>query len=259
MKLQNKVAIVTGGGSGIGRAISVKFAIEGAKVIIADIEGEDAAKTVEIIKEITGKDQGVAVIADVTLAETADSLVETAVKKCGGLDILVNNAGISDMASVCDMEDARWREVMAINLDAHFLLCKRAIPVIKKSGGGRVINIASAMGLMAHEMAAAYSVSKAGVVQLTKQMALDYGEDNITVNAICPGIINTQMTGFMLVDDEITDFYKSVTPMRRIGLPEDVANLALFLASDDSSFISGAAIPVDGGVIAGTNVLLGPQ
>lgn len=259
MKLQDKVAIVTGGGSGIGRAISVKFAIEGATVIIADIEADDAAKTAEIIKEITGKDQGVPVVADVTLAETADTLIETAVNKCGRLDILVNNAGISDMASVCDMEDARWREVMAINLDAHFLLCKRAIPVMQKAGGGKVINIASAMGLMAHEMAAAYSVSKAGVVQLTKQMALDYGEDNITVNAICPGIINTQMTGFMLVDDEISDFYKSVTPMRRIGLPEDVANLALFLASDDSSFITGTAIPVDGGVIAGTNVLLGPN
>jgi NAD(P)-dependent dehydrogenase (short-subunit alcohol dehydrogenase family) len=259
MRLKDKVAIVTGGGSGIGRAISSRFALEGAIVIIGDIEINDAESVCKEINNNLGAERCIAFKCDVSDPKACDAMVDMVEEKYQQLDILVNNAGISDMCSVTELKNKRWREVMSINLDAHFYLSKRAIPLMQKNNKGRIINIASAMGLMAHKMAAAYSVSKAGVVQLTKQMALDYGKDNITVNAICPGIINTQMTGFMLVDDEINNYYCSVTPRNRIGKPEDVANLALFLSSDESDFITGTAIPVDGGVIAGTDVLLGPK
>lgn len=259
MKLKDKVAIVTGGGSGIGRSISFRFASEGAVVVVGDVEIEDAESVCREINSGIGKEMCIACRCDVSDSDACESLVKEVENEYHKLDILVNNAGVSDMSSVTELKIKRWQEVMEINLSAHFYLSRCAIPLMKKNSKGRIINIASAMGLMAHKMAAAYSVSKAGVVQLTKQMAIDYGEDNITVNAICPGIINTQMTGFMLTDEEINEFYCSVTPLARIGRPEDVANLASFLASDESDFITGAAIPVDGGVIAGTDVLLGPK
>ena len=259
MRLKNKIAVVTGGGAGIGRAIAIKFAEEGAFVIINDVETEDDLTTEKLIEAAVGENRSCFIRADVTIPEECDAIIDLAEKEHGRLDILVNNAGVSDMSSVCETKVKRWREVMSVNLDAHFFLCKRAIPLMQKNNKGRIINIASAMGLMAHKMAAAYSVSKAGVVQLSRQMALDYGEDNITVNAICPGIIHTQMTGFMLRDEEMNEFYRSITPLKRIGKPEDVANLAVFLASDEADFITGATIPVDGGVIAGTDVLLGPH
>ena len=259
MKLKGKIAIVTGGGMGIGRAISVKFAEAGALVIIGDIEEEYANETINLIETATGEKRGVFVRADISSPEDCALLINFAKSNYDKLDILVNNAGVSDMTSVCELKIERWHEIMNVNLDAHFILCKKAIPLMQKNQWGRIVNISSAMGLMAHKMAAAYSVSKAGVVQLTRQMALDYGEDNITVNAICPGIIDTQMTGFILEDEEMNEYLKSVTPLRRIGLPEDVANLALFLSTEEAGFITGTAIPVDGGVIAGTDVLLGPR
>ncbi|MBW1990237.1 MAG: SDR family oxidoreductase [Deltaproteobacteria bacterium] len=258
MRLESKVAMVTGGGSGIGRAICLRFAAEGARVVVGDIEEETAAATAEAVAAEHGPGRALPVACDVTKGSDLDKLVEAA-RALGRLDVVVHNAGMSDMGSVGDIEYEKWLTVMDVNLNSHVMLSQRVLPVLIGQGGGRMIHVASAMGLMAHKMSAAYSVSKAGVVQLVKQMALDYGEENITVNAICPGIIHTRMTGFVLLDEEMKEFYESVTPLKRIGTPEDVAAVAAFLASDDASFITGAAIPVDGGVIAGTDVLLGPR
>ncbi len=258
MRLKDKVAIITGAGSGIGRAIARKYAKEGALLVLADIEEDGLLEVKKEICEESDKVELTCITGDVANEEDCNSIVDTAEKTYGRIDILVNNAGISDVTAVCECEYAKWREVMGVNLDSHFMMSKRAIPYMADGGGGRIINIASAMGLVAHKMCASYSASKAGAVQLAKQMALDYGEDNITVNAICPGIIQTPLIGVAVQDDELSNYYIEKTPMGRLGKPEDVANLAVFLASDEAEFISGAAIPVDGGLIAGVDTLLGP-
>lgn len=194
MRLNGKSAIVTGGGSGIGRAICIAFAHEGAKVIVADIDLEGAKHTVGLIKTEKKQHNAISVKADVTLPDDARAIVKAAIEHFGNLDILVNNAGGGGMGSVIDIDYAEWRRVTALNLDSIYLLSSHAIPEIKKSGNGRIINVASGMGLMAHKAGAPYSAAKAAAIHLTKQMALDFGESRITVNAICPGIIHTPLT-----------------------------------------------------------------
>jgi NAD(P)-dependent dehydrogenase (short-subunit alcohol dehydrogenase family) len=258
MKLKGKSAIVTGGGSGIGRAICTSFVREGAKVIIADINLEGAKNTIELINTEEKQHSAIAVRADVTNPEDAGAVVRAAVENFGKVDILVNNAGGGGMGSVIDIDYAEWRRVTALNLDSIYLLSSHAIPELKKSPNGRIINVSSGMGLMAHKAGAPYSAAKAAAIHLTKQMALDFGESRITVNAICPGIIHTPLTEPGISIDEMRKWYINRTPLKRLGTPEDVASLSVFLASDESSFITGAAIPIDGGITAGTDILLGP-
>ncbi|MBC2716315.1 MAG: SDR family oxidoreductase [Desulfobacteraceae bacterium] len=258
MRLHSKVAIVTGAGSGIGKAIAKRYAKECAVLVLADIEEDGLLEVKKEIMEISDQVEVTCLTGDVGKEEDCNRIVDFAKETYGRVDVLVNNAGISDVTAVCECEYSRWREVMSVNLDSHFLMSKRAIPVMADGGGGRIINIASAMGLVAHKMCASYSTSKAGAVQLTKQMALDYGEDNITVNAICPGIVDTPLVSIAVQDEELSNYYVEKTPLGRIGQPDDVANLAVFLASDEANFITGAAIPVDGGIIAGVDTLLGP-
>ncbi len=258
MKLNGKVAIVTGAGSGIGRAISLTFAREGASLLVVDINLESANETTQLIKESVKMDNAVSFQADVADPENAEAIVKAAIEHFGQLDILVNNAGVGGMGSVVDIDYAEWRRVTSIDMDSVYLLSNRAIPAIQKSGKGRIINIASAMGLIAHKASAPYSAAKAAVVHLTRQMALDFGENQITVNAICPGIIHTPLIDPAVQMDIMREWYIKKTPLKRLGKPEDVANLALFLASDESDFITGAAIPIDGGITSGTDVLHGP-
>ncbi len=252
--LAGKIALITGGASGIGRATALLFGREGATVVIVDLDetgGRAAAK--EIIA-----DGGDAVFdhADVTSANDCQRVMRNVEENYGGLAILFNNAGIIRRASILDLSEADWDKVMAVNVKSIFLMSKHAIPMMEKSGGGSIINTASGWGLAAGSRAAVYCASKGAVVLLTKAMAIDHGEQNIRVNCICPGDTDTAM-----LRDEARQlgtptnrFLKGAAqrPLGRVGKAEEIAQAALYLASDASSFVTGTALVVDGGGLAGT-------
>ena len=253
MKLSGKVAIVTGAGSGQGRAVATLFAKEGAKVAVADINDEGGLKTADIIASAGG--EAIYVSCDVSDLEQVKVLIKKTVDTYGRLDILYNNAARNRPATpvpetVAEMPEDHWRETIDVNLTAMYYTSKYAIPEILTSGGGCIINVASTLGLSSSENQSAYSASKHGVMGLTKSMALDYGPKGIRVNAICPGPIDTprlsKHQGVYASDDFRVRLGEHV-PLQRIGQPEEVATVALFLASDDSSYVTGAYIPVDGG------------
>lgn len=245
-RVENKVAIVTGAGSGIGRATAQVLASEGASVVVSDVTGaeQDAAR------EIGG--ETLAVHADVSNAADVEAMVAAAVSRFGRLDILFNNAGIEGaQAPTADCTEETFDRVVAINLKGVFLGMKYAIPAMLRSGGGSIINAASVAGIVGFEGLPAYSASKGGVIQLTKVAALEYAARNIRVNATCPGLIWTPMVGRVIGDNAAARAaFEALEPIGRFGTPEEVAALVLFLASDESSFITGAALPVDGGLIA---------
>ena len=242
MRLKNKVALITGAGRGIGQATAVRFAMEGAKVVVVDIDSKEGEETVEMIKSAGGAT--VFVQADVSKAVDAEKMVKVAVEKFGKLDILFNNAGIELSGRVEDMPESDWDRVININLKGMFLGSKYAVPQMLKQGGGVIICTASTAGLFGLGREAAYCASKGGVIALTRAMAMDYAAENIRVNCICPGPIGTRLT------KPLQSTIKKVA-LGRIGKPEEIANAALFLASDESSFVTGSALMVDGGTIAG--------
>ena len=249
MRLKDKVAIITGAGSGIGRASAVLFAKEGAKVVVADVVRRGGLKTVRMIRNSGG--EATFVETDVSRASDVERMVKTTVEKYGKLDILFNNAGINLEKTVTDTTEEELDKVIDINLKGVFLCSKYAIPEMLRNGGGVIINTASIRGLVGQFHLAAYCASKGGVVLLTKAMALDYGPYNIRVNCICPGGIQTPMHEAFLAtvadpEREMREMLKKI-PLGRIGQPEDVAHAALFLASDESFYITGVALPVDGG------------
>jgi len=251
MRLEKRVAIVTGAGSGIGRASALLFAKEGAKVIVADFVRDSGQQTVSLIKNEGG--ESTFVESDVSHAVDAQRLVNTAIETYGKLDILFNNAGINLEKTVTETSEDDWSRVINVNLKGVFLCSKYAIPEMIRNGGGVIINTASIRGLVGQYHLAAYCASKGGVVLLTKAMALDYGQDNIRVNCVCPGGIETPMHKAFLAtlahpERETEEMLKKI-PLGRIGEPEDVARVALFLASDESAYLTGLAIPVDGGRI----------
>lgn len=262
MSLEGKVAIVTGAGSGIGRAIALAMAAQGASVAVVDIDKTAANETlVRIAREATGDASGVALEADTSRAEDISAAVVTAVDELGPLDIMVNNAGILDgYFNVDEMDEAVWNRVLAINLTGVYLGCKRALEEMLPRGRGRIINMASVAGLGGTGGGAAYVASKHGVVGLTRQMAVAYSERGITINAICPGAVPTglrqhsqrilgpavpDMSGRgVAVDDTAV---RAVTPMGRRGTVEEIAAAACFLASDEASYITGHTLVIDGG------------
>jgi NAD(P)-dependent dehydrogenase (short-subunit alcohol dehydrogenase family) len=249
MRLRDKVAIITGGTSGIGRATAILFAREGAQVVVV---GRDEARGQRVVAEIAAAG-GTALFqrCDVRFADQCRQVVEGTVRAFGRLDILFNNAGVFYANTVVDCTEDEWDLTVDISLKGTYLMSKYAIPLMIEQGGGAIVNTASGWGLVGGHQAAAYCAAKGGVVLLTKAMAVDHSRQGIRVNCVCPGDVDTPM----LVEDArwrgidwdgyIAD--AADRPMGRIGQPEEIARAVLFLASDESSFVTGAALAVDGG------------
>jgi NAD(P)-dependent dehydrogenase (short-subunit alcohol dehydrogenase family) len=252
--LKGKVALITGSASGIGRATALLFAKEGAAVAVVDVNESQGKAVVQ--KIIADGGQAIFVRCDVTKASDCESAVQQTVEQLGKLDILFNNAGIIRRASVLETSEEEWDRVMTTNVKSVFLLSKYTIPVMAKIGGGVIINTASGWGLVGGRNAASYCASKGAVVLLTKAMALDHGSQNIRVNCICPGDTDTPMLRdeAKQLGKPLEDFLASSAkrPLQRVGRPEDIAQAALYLASDASSFVTGIALVVDGGGLAGS-------
>lgn len=259
-RLSNKVAIVTGAGSGLGRASSIAFASEGAQVVCADCNADSAIEIVEEIQAAGGV--AIAVTLDSASPDDNDRLVSQVMGRFGRIDVLLANAGIPSVGRLTDVDFEHWQRVIAVNLTGVWLANKAVIPVMQAQGGGSIINQASITALVGFAGVAAYSAAKGGVVALTRQAAVDYAEEGIRVNAICPGTIVTPLVTQTYLQrggiDSKTKMPLSEAlaasaqryPMKRLGDVEDVANLAVFLASDESRWITGVIMPVDGGYTA---------
>lgn len=244
-KLEGRVALVTGGARGIGKAICEKLASEGAIVAMVDILLEVAEQTAA---EFKAKGyEAMAIQANVANVEDADNAVKAVMDKYGKLDILVNNAGITRDTLMMRMTEQDWDMVMAVNLKGTFNFSKAATKVMMRAKYGRIVNIASVVGRMGNVGQANYSASKAGVIALTKTTAKEFGSRNITVNAVAPGFIQTDMTG-KLSEEVRAEFLKTI-PLKRAGLPEDVANVVCFFCQDESAYVTGQVLNIDGGML----------
>jgi NAD(P)-dependent dehydrogenase (short-subunit alcohol dehydrogenase family) len=246
MKFKDKVAIVTGGASGIGAFTVREMVNEGARVIIADLN--DTLGTA-LAQELNQEYQSaIYTHVDVTNEMAVEQMVNLAVSEFGRLDILFNNAGIGTACPTTDLSLEDWHKVLSINLDSVFLASKHAIRIMKKYGGGSIVNNSSILGHVGQKNAAAYSASKGAVINLTKALAIEYAMENIRVNAVCPGYIDTPFIAHM--DEEKRDLLVSQHPLGRLGKPEEIAKAVIFLSSDDASFITGTSLLVDGGYTA---------
>lgn len=239
MDLEGKVAIVTGGSSGIGKAIVERYAWEGAEVVIADVDEEAG-------KEVAEETDSHFIKCDVSDFESVESLVEETVEKYGKLDIMVNNAGIGSVEGIEAMAVEDYEQIRSIDLDGVVYGCKAAAPHLRETEG-TIINMASIYGLVGDVGSTAYNASKGGVVNLTRSVASDLADGNVRVNSICPGFVDTPMTEGVQDDEEFMQHIKNQTPLERLAEPEEIASVAAFLASEEASYITGANIPVDGG------------
>ena len=249
-RLSGRVALVTGAASGIGRWTAEVFAAAGARVMLADVAEEAGSAAASSIRASGG--EATFVRADVTQADDVESMVAAALEAFGSLDILVNSAGVllSEDASVTATDDATWDRTMAINLRGVFRCCRAAIPAMLRSRGGSIVNVASFVAMMgAATPQIAYTASKGGVLAMTREIAVEFARSGIRANAICPGPIETPLLDGFLPPEERERRFEHI-PMGRFGQPEEVAKVALFLASDDASYVTGAAILVDGGITA---------
>ena len=249
MRLEGKVAIISGGARGMGAAEAKLFAREGAKVIICDVLEDEGRQTEAEINEVGG--DAVFVKLDVTSQDEWENAVNTAIERFGKLDILVNNAGIIVQSTIEDMTVELWDKVMDVNAKGVFLGTKTAIPHMKEAGGGSIVNISSISGIVGQDnVTAGYNASKGAVRIFTKAAAVQYAKENIRVNSIHPGPIATPMTAEGRADPERVALTAERTPLGRYGEPEEVANAVLFLASDEASYVTGSEIVVDGGYTA---------
>ncbi|MFQ5816659.1 MAG: SDR family NAD(P)-dependent oxidoreductase [Terriglobia bacterium] len=252
MRLQNKVALITGAGTGIGRACAELFAREGAAVVLAGRRSQSLEEVQRAITAAGGR--ALAQPCDVSRAADVKRLITRAVETVGGLNVVVNNAGLWLAATAEETSEADWDAIINVNLKGVFLVSRTAIPALRRAGGGSIINIGSILGLVGMKRRVAYAASKGGVTLLTRALALDLGPDNIRVNCICPGIVETPLVETLLRQsgDPEAERRRRIEqlPVGRIGQPEDVAHLALYLASDESSWMTGAAIPLDAGFTA---------
>ena len=252
MKLAGKVAIITGAGTGIGRACAELFAREGAAVVLAGRRREPLEEVVAAIEKSGGR--ALAQMCDVTREAEVKALVARSVDTFGGLHLLVNNAAYWMAGTIEETSVEDWERMMETNLKGVFLLVKHALPALRQAGGGSIVNIGSVLGLVGMKRRVAYATSKGGLVLLTKSLALDHAQDKIRVNCICPSLVDTPMGQESLTGagDAAAERARRLAqiPLGRAGTQEDVARLALFLASEDSSWITGAAIALDGGFTA---------
>ena len=251
-KLEDMVAVITGAGAGIGRASALRFAREGAAVTVADLDPEAGDETVALIRGEGGEAARVQV--DVAESDQVERMIRTSVETFGRIDVLFNNAGVNFPATVVDVGEEVWQRSLDVNLKSVMLGCRHAIPEMLKIGGGSIINTASMLGLVASPRQAPYSAAKGAVVMLTRQMAIDYAQRKIRVNCLCPSEVNTEMNRRFIAESSNPEAelrrVLSRIPMDRMAEPEEIAAAALFLASDDSSYITGVALPVDGGLTA---------
>jgi len=247
MKLKGKVAVVTGGGQGIGEAICLGFSREGADVLVADIKAETVEKVSKKIQSIGGK--SLSFRLDVSDGKQVNEMTQTALNHFGKIDILVNVAGIAKKCPFEELSEEDWDRVMAVNLKGTFLCSQAAGKEMIKQGGGCIINTASVAGHTPEVYMGAYSPSKAGVILLTQAMAVEWAKYGIRVNAISPGAITTPLTDYVYNTDTLKKTRAKGVPMNRFGNPEEIASTAAFLASDESGYITGQAIVVDGGAL----------
>jgi len=244
-RLNDRTAIITGASRGIGRATALLFASEGASVVVADVNTDDGTEVVDRIEADGGTASFVSL--DVTDSEQVQAMIDHAVELYGGVDILVNNAGITKDATLKKMTEEAFDQVVDVNLKGVFNCTKAALPALTDSEHGRVLNAASVVGLYGNFGQTNYVATKSGVIGMTKTWARELGRDRVTVNAVAPGFIETPMVD--TVPDKVLEQLKGRTPLGRLGTAEDIANAYLFLASEEASFITGAVLSVDGGLV----------
>jgi NAD(P)-dependent dehydrogenase (short-subunit alcohol dehydrogenase family) len=250
-RLDGKVAVITGAGSGIGRVTAMLFASEGARVVVADVVADLAASTAADV--VAGGGSATAVTVDVSDETEIGAMVDAAVATYGGLHVLFNNAGIfpDDDGGLLDTPPETWQKVMEVNLKGVWLGCRAAVPAMVASGGGSIVNVASFVALMGAATAQmAYTASKGGVLAMTRELAVEYARRRIRANSICPGPVETPLLAELLSDPDRRQRRLVHIPMGRFGRPEEIARGALFLASDEASFVTGSALVIDGGITA---------
>ena len=252
MRVRGKVAIITGGAEGIGKETALLFGREGAKIVIIDYDNEKGIQTEKTLNE--RGIENLFIKADVRNSAEVQQIAEQALKRFGKIDILVNNAGAAGAVPVVELTEDNWDRIIDTNLKGVYLCCKYIIPKMIEGGGGVIVNMASVLGFIGRERASAYNAAKGGVVTLTKNMALDYVASNIRVNAVCPGFVDTDLVRrYVNNSDNPAKTYDELVklhPMGRLAKPEEIAYSVLFLSSDESSFITGSCLIIDGGYSA---------
>jgi NAD(P)-dependent dehydrogenase (short-subunit alcohol dehydrogenase family) len=251
-RLAGKSALITGGGTGIGQAIALAFAREGARVAVVGRRKNKLEETARLL--VQSGCSALALECDVTKAADTIRAVKSAEDAFGKVNVLVNNAGALSVSNVETISEDDWDQVMATNIKGPFLMSRAALPALRRAGGGSIINVGSVLGIVAIPDRAAYCASKGGVSMLTRAMALDHANDHIRVNCLCPSIVESEMTQGLFAETEAgrqaRESRLASIPLGRFGKPDDIAGLAVFLASDESSWMTGTVIPVDGGVTA---------
>lgn len=255
MDLKGRIAAITAAGAGIGEAIALEWARRGGRSVLGDVDGESAERVAGTIRESGG--EAIAVRADVCDGAELEAMVAAGLRAFGGYDALFNVAGVNLAKNVEEMEESEWYRILDVNLTSIYRVSRLVLPEIRRRGGGAVVNVGSTAGILAENRCPAYSAAKGGVVLLTRNMAMDYARHSIRVNAVCPGgTMTPRIRGYLDRNPQHAGMMESLCAMRRFARPEEIARPAVFLASDDASFVTGAALVVDGGLTAGKHFAL---